>query len=310
MKVIKSLDLAQLQESSIVVALGSFDGLHLGHQAVIRQTIENAQEQGIFSGVYTFSPHPLKIINPAIAPCQIISPQQKIRLLGEMGIDYYFEQHFTPQFARVDYQTFIKNYLVEKLKLKHLVIGEDFRFGKQGRGELTTLEGLGKKYGFSVSGIKTVRHGGVKISSTRIRKLISQGKLSSIPGLLGRYYQIEGRVVPGHGRGKKLGFPTANLEAQTDYVLPPRGVYAVYVNIDNKHYRGLSNFGYNPTFANKEYSIEIHILDFPEREIYGQTISMELVDYIRKEMTFSSSTELAEQIRKDILYTNSLLCYN
>lgn len=311
MEVIKSSTFDGIKiEPGLVIALGSFDGLHLGHQAIIKETIEKAGKMNLPSGVYTFAPHPLEVLKPALVPPSLISPRQKIEILTNLGIDYYFEQIFTREFSQLDYRTFVKDFLVDRLKIAHIVIGEDFRFGRRGKGDIHSLKKLGREFSFTVTGMETVKIGEQRVSSTTIREMIQRGEISSVPEFFGRYYRLDGKVVHGAGRGQALGIPTANLKLATDYALPPRGVYACYVYFQGKKYRGIANFGVKPTFAGKDYSIEVHILDFPNQDLYGENISIELVDFIREEMTFSSSEELVEQIKKDILYTDSLLCYN
>ncbi len=310
MEVIKGSNFSDLNIGPLVIALGTFDGIHLGHQAVMNKTKEIARKNNLPSGIYTFSPHPLKIIKPAFAPDSLISPRQKIELLSELDVDYYLEQKFTMEFSQLEYMDFVCKYLVEGINVAYIVVGEDFRFGNHGKGNIKTLKALGKDYGFKATGIKSIKKAGNRVSSTRIREMISRGEISTIPDYLGRYYCLSGKVIKGAGRGREIGFPTANLKLAVDYVLPPRGVYACYVTLLEKKYRGIANFGFNPTFLGNIYSVEVHIFDFDKQDIYGERLSLELVDFIREEITFSSSKELVEQIKKDILYTESLLCYN
>lgn len=310
MEVIKGEKFTDLKIGAIVIALGTFDGIHLGHQAVINKTKEIARKINLPCGVYTFSPHPLKVIKPAFAPNSLISPAQKIELLSNFDIDYYLEQRFTIEFSQLEYTDFILDYLVDQLNVAHIVVGEDFTFGNHGEGNIKTLKAMGKEYGFKATGIRSIKKDGERISSTRIREMITRGEVNKVPEFLGRYYILSGKVIKGAGRGKDLGFPTANLKLAVDYVLPPRGVYACYVKVLERKYRGIANFGFNPTFSGNAYSVEVHILDFDREDIYGEKISIELVNFIREEITFRSSKDLVKQIRKDILYTDSLLCYN
>lgn len=310
MKVIKSSSFKGVNIGPLAVAMGMFDGLHIGHQAVINETLKVAQEKNLLTGVYSFEPHPLKILKPAFAPANLISSGQKLELLSKMGLDYYLIQKFTPEFSQLVYKEFVEEYLVNKFNIAHLVVGEDFRFGCKGKGSVDTLQELAQQMGFSVTGIKTVEEDHQRISSTRIRKLISKGQVNNMPDLLGRYFSITGRVVHGNGRGRNLGFPTANIKPATNYILPPNGVYACYVLYNNEKYGGIVNLGDNPTFNGNKFSIEVHIFDFPIKDIYGDVITVNLVEQIREEMTFTSSNELIKQIKKDILYTENLLCYN
>ncbi|MFP4660959.1 MAG: bifunctional riboflavin kinase/FAD synthetase [Halanaerobiales bacterium] len=310
MEVIKSDNFNNINIGPLVLAVGTFDGIHLGHQAVINKAKEIAESYNLPHGVYTFNPHPLEVLKPALAPKSIISSRQKIELLSNFNLDYYLEQKFTMDFARINYQAFTKDYLVDRFKISHLVVGEDFHLGDKGKGNVKSLKKMGFEFGFEVTGLDSIKKGRERISSTCIRNLIEEGKISDITDYLGRYYRLDGKVIKGMGRGHKLGIPTANLKPDTDYVLPPSGVYACYVLYNGKKYQGIVNFGNNPTFAGTKYSIEVHIFDFEYEDIYQERISIDLVDFIREEMTFSSPEELVKQIKKDILYTESLLCYN
>lgn len=309
MQVISNEDFNKFNINPVVMAIGTFDGLHLGHKSVIMKTIEIAEEKKLFSGVYTFIPHPLKIINPSMAPLALVSREQKINLFDKLGVNYYFEQFFTKEFSRIDFKTFVKEVLIDKLNVKHIVVGEDFKFGYKSKGNVKVLEKMGKEQGFSVTGVETKVFRSRRVSSTLIRKLIKKGEVDKVPAYLGRYYQIDGRVTQGKGIGKKLGFPTANIVPVTDYTLPPNGVYAVFVYYKGKKYKAIANFGIKPTFNDSEYTIEVHIFDIIDN-LYGEKLTIELVDFIREEMTFDSIDDLVEQIKKDILYTDSLLCYN
>ncbi|MFW6029892.1 MAG: bifunctional riboflavin kinase/FAD synthetase [Halanaerobiales bacterium] len=310
MEVIKSDDFRNVNIGPLVIAVGTFDGLHRGHQAVINKAIKIAEERNLGIAVYTFNPHPLKVVKPALAPKSIISSRQKIELIANIDIDYYLEQRFTPEFSSIEYQNFIENFLLDKFNMRHLVVGKDFHLGKLGKGSLKNIKEFAKNNNFQVTGIKNIQDFSMRISSTLIRELISNGDLQKASLLLGRLYRMDGKVIKGFGRGQELGFPTANLKLDTDYCLPPVGVYACYVDYNQSKYQGVVNFGYNPTFGGVDYSIEAHILNFDHQDIYDKRISIELVKKIRDEMTFDSSDELVKQINKDVLYTKNLLCYN
>ncbi len=307
MEVVKSSNFDKTDTLPVAIAIGAFDGLHPGHQAIINKSIKKAKKINIFSGVYSFDPHPLKIINPNQAPPSLISFKQKIEILEKMGIDYYYEQKFTPEFSRISFKNFVKKIILGKLNTRHIVVGHDFKFGYHGTGNINSLRQMGKKYNFEVSVLEPVKIGGHKISSSRIRKLIKKGKINELPKYLGRYYQLEGKVIYGEGRGHKIGIPTANLKLKTDYALPPRGVYAAYVYYNDKKYKAIANFGVKPTFNKSNYSIEIHLINF-SGNIYGIDLIVELISFIRKEIAFNSSTKLVKQIKKDILYTDNVLC--
>ncbi|MTI60707.1 MAG: bifunctional riboflavin kinase/FAD synthetase [Firmicutes bacterium] len=308
MEVIKSQSFKDMKIGPLVIALGTFDGIHLGHQKVIKLAEKISKEENIPSAVYTFFPHPLKVIKPAIAPDYLLSESQKIELISKLDIDYYLQQEFTSAFSQLDYRRFVEEYLIKGLQVKHIVVGEDFKLGSRGMGSIEKLRELAREFKFSITGIKNVEEHGNRVSSTLIRKLISLGKVKEVPEYLGRYYRLKGQVIHGFSRGKKIvGYPTANLKTAVNYVLPPRGVYACYVYYRAEKYKGIVNFGVNPTFSNDRYSIEVHIYNF-NKNIYGEDLCIELVDFIRGEMTFASIKELSAQIKEDILYTARLLC--
>lgn len=309
MEVIESLEFNLKNKQEIVVAIGSFDGIHVGHRAIINKTIEIAEEENLPAGVYSFYPHPLKIINPEQAPASLISEEQKVELLDEMDLDYYFRQKFTAKFSMLKFNKFIKNILVEKINVNHIIVGDDFKFGHRGKGTTDALKKSEKKYGFKVTILDPVKVKGKKVSSSLIRNLIKKGRVDEIPDYFGDYYRLQGTVIQGKGRGKQLGFPTANLELTTDYALPPDGVYAAYVYYKGKRYPGIANFGHKPTFADGDYSIEIHIMNF-SGNLYNEILTLELREFIREEKTFSNAQQLVNRIKRDILYTNNLLCYN
>jgi len=308
MEVIKSSNFNNVNIGPMVLTIGVFDGLHLGHQAIINKAKEIGKEKQLPVGIYTFNPNPLKVLKPAIAPKAILSTRQKIELLSSFNLDYYLEQKFTLEFASMEYTEFVRDYLLEKFNVVHLVVGEDFSLGYKGEGTLDNLKKLADSAGFEISCLENIKIGDKRISSTLIRELIEKGRVQEVPEFLGRYYRLDGKVVRGKGRGKILGFPTANMKLDEDYVLPAEGVYAAYVHYNGEKYRAVVNFGNNPTFPGSDYSIEAYIMGFPERELYCEHLSIELVQRIRGEMTFESSEELAEQIKKDILYTENLLC--
>lgn len=307
MEVIKNSEFNDRYIRPVSVAIGAFDGLHPGHQTIINKTIEKAQKKNMSSGVYSFYPHPLKIIAPEQAPSSLFSVNQKVNILDSMGIDYYFEQKFSTEFSRMNFEKFITKIMIEQLNVKHIVVGDDFKFGHHGTGNIDILKKMKKKYNFEVSVLKPVKIGGKKISSSRIRKLIKEGKIDELPKYFGRYYKLEGKVIYGEGRGHKIGIPTANLKLNSNYVLPPRGVYAAYVYYNNDKYKAIANFGVKPTFNKKDYSIETHLIDF-SGDLYGETLIIELISFIRKEITFKNTTQLIQQIKKDKLYTDKVLC--
>ena len=307
MQVSESPEFNKNEDAPVVIAIGAFDGFHLGHQKIIQETKNKADRIQLPAGIYSFYPHPLQVIKPDQAPRYLISEEQKIDILNNMDLDYYFRQKFTKKFSQISFNKFVKDILVNQINTKQVVVGKDFKFGHKGKGNVTSLTDLGYKYDFEVSIVPSFKKNGEKVSSSLIRTLIKKGKVGQVSDYFGRNFIIEGKVVYGDGRGKKLGFPTANLKLTTAYVLPAPGVYAGYVHIDNNKYKGIANFGYKPTFSGNEYNIEIHIIGF-SNDIYHKKISFEMIKFIRKEMNFDSHDQLIEQINQDLLYTDNFLC--
>ncbi len=307
MKVIYSNEFKEFDGQRSAIAIGSFDGIHRGHQAVINKTKEIARENYLSPAVFSFEPHPRQVLSPDHIPGFITSPEQKVRLLTDLNIDYYFCQEFTKKFAKKDFEEFVENILFKSLNIGHIVVGEDFSFGRGGSGNIEDLKELGEKFDFSVTPLSIINNHGDKISSTKIRHLISRGEMDEVKGLLGRYYTMAGKVVHGDARGAKLGFPTANLSLNTDYVLPAKGVYAGYVNYNGNRLRGVANFGHNPTFTVGEYRIEVFIIDL-NKNLYGEDLEFSLVKYIRPEKKFDNKNDLIEAIKQDVLYSKEVLC--
>ncbi|MHC0037157.1 bifunctional riboflavin kinase/FAD synthetase [Pseudoneobacillus sp. C159] len=284
----------------LACAIGYFDGVHLGHQKVILEAKNQAKLLGINSAVITFDPHPSVVLGKNIQHVQYISPlKDKEKLIGELGIDYLIIIHFTLEFAHLLPQQFIDQYIIN-LNIKHLVAGFDFTYGKFGKGTMETLP-FHSRNQFSYTVIEKLTNDGEKISSTLIRSYINNGKMDLLVPLLGRYYTTMGEVIHGDKRGRTIGFPTANIDLLDDYLVPPLGVYAVKIKVNNHWFIGVGNVGHKPTFkleAGLKPSIEIHIFDFDE-EIYGQIVHIEWHKYIRKEQKFNGINELVAQIQKD-----------
>ena len=307
MQIITSENYDNFRENNPVIAIGAFDGLHKGHQLIIKKCIEIAKNNHLPSAVLSFNPHPLEIIPDQSPPPAIVSRKQKISILEKMGLDYYFEQKFDEEFAKLSAVEFVENILTEKLKVNTVVVGSDFRFAKNNEGNVEILNKLAEIHDFNTKIISQLNANEDRISSTRIRNLLQKGKLNKAEELLGRSFQICGRVVHGKKIGRKLGFPTANLKLESDYVLPPFGVYAVEVHYKGEKFCGAANIGHNPTFKGENTSIEIFILDFKDK-LYQKRLCVDLIEYIRPEKNFADVEQLKEQMRKDVLYTRKILC--
>lgn len=282
------------------MALGYFDGVHLGHQKVITEAKRQAEKKGYHSAVMTFDPHPSVVLGKTNKHVQYITPlSNKIKLIEELGIDYLFIVHFTPAFANLLPQEFIDQYVID-LNVKHVVAGFDYSYGRMGKGTMEILPFHSReKFTFTVVD-KLTSSGNEKVSSTRIRQYLKDGRTAELPELLGRFYKTAGTVIHGDKRGRTIGFPTANVETNEEYILPPLGVYAVKIKINENWHEGVCNVGYKPTF-NKEalrISVEVNIFNF-DKDIYGEHVIVEWHKYLRKEQKFSGINDLVAQIEKD-----------
>ena len=266
MNVYRSLDSIPAELSGAVVTIGNFDGIHLGHKQIFARMVEDAHTNGGKTVVITFDPHPKKIIHPERRPFFLLTTvEEKLRLIESCGIDAVILIEFTMAFARTTAEEFIRDILWEKLRLRKIFIGYDYKFGKDKGGNADYLTGYGKKLGFEVEQIAAVSAGEKISSSTNIRLAILDGNVRSVSQMLGRYYDISGTVVRGYRRGTDMGFPTANI--QSEKVIPKKGVYVIYALIEGSRYEGVLNIGYNPTFGNNELSVEGHLFEFSGRHL-------------------------------------------
>ncbi|MBD7936679.1 MULTISPECIES: bifunctional riboflavin kinase/FAD synthetase [Cytobacillus] len=281
------------------IALGFFDGVHLGHQKVIQNAKDKADEQGIKSAVMTFDPHPSAVLGDPQEQIRYITPiNEKIKIVAKLGIDYLFIVHFSKAFANLDPEAFIDQYIID-LNVSHVTAGFDYTYGKFGKGTMDTMK-THAKGNFSTTTIPQLKRDNAKISSSLIRTYLKEGSVEKIPPLLGRYYTVTGPVVQGDQRGRQLGFPTANVAVSEEFITPPTGVYAVRIFVQGKWWRGVCNLGYKPTFHDdlKAPSIEVHIFDF-DQDIYGEEVEVEWHQHIRDERKFNGIEALIEQIAKD-----------
>lgn len=306
MNIIRSNTFDQYEIDENIIAIGSFDGIHKGHKKILKKTLTLAKKNNLKSGVLTFEPHPKEVVSDNDKHLYITSLAQKRKILKEMGFDYNFEMNFTEDIAQTPFNDFVKKIIVNNLNTKQIVVGADFTIGHKGNGNIEELIKLGKKYGFKVTAVKPLKIGDHKISSSVIRDLIKGGRLKELKEHLDRNFILEGKVVKGYGRGKKLGIPTANIKPATKYVLPPDGVYAVYVYLNDDKYKGVANFGHKPTFDDDDFTIEVHLPNF-KGNIYGEFVEIELIEYLRGEKEFDDVDELIETIKQDILYIKEVL---
>ncbi len=289
-----------------VVTIGNFDGVHRGHQRLIETVKRRAEELDGDSVVVTFHPHPVKVLCPTY-PLHFITPhREKLEVLSHLGVDVTVVIPFSHEFASLSASAFVEQYLVEGLGIRWLVVGYDYHFGKGREGNIELLRSYGTQRGFGVDTVSEVSVEGFVVSSTAIRKIIQEGRVSFAGKLLGRLYAVTGPVLRGRDRGgKMLGFPTANVDGG-DHVMPKEGVYAVWVALDGRLYRGAANIGHNPTFGNTELSLEVHILDFTGN-LYGREITVYFVQYVREEKKFSGIEALIAQIHRDVETVREML---
>lgn len=306
MQVIDGIENLKQQLPYPVLTIGNFDGVHLGHRAIFRILNERARENNGTSIVYTFVPHPLRVIAPERAPKLLTPYKEKIRLIEACGIDVIICTNFTREFANISAEDFVKEILCKTLNVREILIGSNYLFGKGRKGSPELLKKLGKECGFSVSIIDEIKIDNATLSSSKIRTLIAKGKVEEASKLLGRQYSVEGIVVEGAKRGKSLlNIPTANLLTANE-LLPIDGVYAVTVDIDGKIYGGATNIGHNPTFDDKKFSFETHVLDF-EGQLLGKTLRVNFIKRLRDEIKFASVEALGTQMKKDIEEIRAIL---
>lgn len=309
MKVFDHLDQIKEPFKGAVITIGNFDGVHIGHQALFHEVIEKAEAIDGTSVAMTFEPHPIRVLKQNNHPPLITLYEQKAELIERTGIDVLICIPFTLEFAALSAEDFIKELLVQKIGMRAIVVGKDYSFGKNREGNIEMLRSYAPQYGFEVivaGWVKSARAMEDRISSTRIRELISDGLMEQAEKMLGRSYQIRGRVVTGRDRGGKLlGIPTANINL-SDELCPKTGIYAVTVEFNGQKYKGVANIGYSPTFNDHQFTVEVHILDFNDN-IYGKKIRVNFIKRIRDEKKFSSISELIDQIKLDIAAGREIL---
>ncbi len=289
------------------LTIGSFDGVHLGHQSLIKQLVEGSHANDAQAVVLTFHPHPSEILREKSDPFYLTGQDEKFDLLEKLGVDQCVSMNFTLTVASYTAQYFIQ-LLTESMKLERLIVGNGFALGRGRMGDISTLTRIGEQKGFTIDVVKPVEIDGRTVSSSKIRRLLSEGNMDQACQFLGRDYSISGIVSHGDGRGKTLGFPTANIAIPHKRLLPKPGVYACNTRIKGVKHLSVANIGYRPTFNLPDpiIQLEVHILDF-DSDLYGQLVEVEFGKYIRGEIKFNSIEELKEQISKDILTTRELL---
>ncbi|MCL2140348.1 MAG: bifunctional riboflavin kinase/FAD synthetase [Dehalococcoidia bacterium] len=288
-----------------LISVGMFDGMHIGHQALINQLVNRARAQKTPSIVITFKQHPSALLSPQNMAQSIISLDERIKLLKKQEIDYVLALTFSPELAALGAEAFVQ-LLMRHLLMQGMVLGWDFALGHHREGSLDTLCSLGRRLGFSTEVVAPVKYQSYIVSSTAIRQLLATGDIATANAMLGRPFCLEGKVINGDGRGRELGFPTANLIFDRQQVLPADGVYAAKAILDDCIKPSAVFIGTRPTFGGKERIVEPHILDF-ERDIYNQKLKLAIIERLREEEKFPDAASLKKQIETDILQVQRLL---
>lgn len=297
-----------------VATIGNYDGVHRGQRAILEKVVERSRKLEVPAAVVTFEPHPAKVLTPEREPRCLTTPAQKARLLSDCAIDLAFVVHFDAEFSRVEAGDFVEQFLHQRLDLREIYVGSRFVFGHGREGDLALLQRLGTDTGHGAHpawGVKEVMSGGAPISSTRIREAVSTGHVEVAESLLGRPYELVGTVVRGAGTGRKLGFPTINLDTDNELV-PAHGVYVTMVALDEgdgrvRYLPSVTNVGVRPTIhRDSTTTVECHLLDFSD-DLYGKTVAIEFLERLRGERTFPSLEALRSQIQRDVVAARTRL---
>lgn len=293
------------KHEKITVALGTFDGVHIGHQSVIRRAVVLAAANEGLSAVVTFANHPLTVVTNRPCPPLIADDAAKQAAIAALGVDVLIDMVFTPELLKMSPEKFIE-LLVERLAPRNIVVGPNFTFGYRGAGDVEQLCQWSSRWRYAAHVEPAVKFGSTMVSSTRVRELIADGAMRDAAALLGKPFTIAGVVVHGDKRGRALGFPTANIDIAPQLATPPNGVYATYVRVKKSRWPAVANVGVNPTFNGEKKHIEIYILEFAA-ELYGEKLELEFIEYLRPERRFSDSEALTVQISNDVKTARRIL---
>ena len=285
------------------LTIGNFDGVHLGHRELLRRTVAHAREFRLRAVALTFTPHPIRFFTPKARFYEITTMGEKASRMEELGIDVLVVESFTGEIGGMGPEEFARTIVHERLRARYVTVGYDFTFGRNRTGSPGMLQRIGRDLGFEVDVVPPLLRGGAIVSSSRIRELLLSGRVREAEELLCRPYAVSGRVIPGAARGRKLGFPTANVQFVQD-LLPLPGVYVVDTRVAGVVRRGVANVGFNPTFGENSLGVEAHLLDFAG-DLYGQELTVYFRDRIRDERKSKSADELVRQIEKDVRYARS-----
>jgi riboflavin kinase / FMN adenylyltransferase len=289
-----------------VVTIGVFDGVHRGHQSILERAVERARDTGQPSVVLTFDPHPSEVVRPGSHPPVLTPLRRKADILEQLGVDVLCVQPFTPEVSRQQPDEWVHDVLLERLHAGAVVVGENFRFGHKAAGDLGTLRTLGRTFGFATEGVPLLRDDDVTLSSTFVRSSIDAGEVAQAARALGRPHRVDGIVVRGEGRGRRLGYPTANVHSERHIAVPADGIYAGRVVLRGERLPAAISVGTNPTFEGRQRTVEAYILDFDE-DIYGVELGVEFVERLRGMERFDTVEALVEQMGRDVERTREVL---
>ncbi len=306
MKVINSIDNYSSKKKSIIT-IGTFDGIHLGHQKIIRTLVKESLSKNLLANILTFFPHPRMVLNKDSEIKLIDTIREKEKKLKNLGVNTLIIHPFTKEFSRMSSVEFTRDILIKKLNVYKIILGYDHRFGKNRESSVEDLIELGIAYNFKVEVLDAKKINSINISSTKIRKAIQTGDINKATLYLGRCFEIKGNVIKGKGIGKKIGFPTANIIIKENYkLIPNKGVYLIKAKIKNKSYYGMMNIGNRPTLNGKNETLEVNIFNFNEN-IYGKSLKIFFLNKIRNEIKFDSIEKLSNQLQKDKDYCKVLI---
>ena len=303
MRIVQGLESVPPETPPSAVALGAFDGVHLGHRALLRTALTRARTAGLEAVACTFDPHPMEVLQPDRAPRPITTLDERLALIGETGVDAVVVLAFTRELASIEPEAFVKDVLLGRLRAREVVVGYNHRFGRGARGDARLLQDLAARLGFQAHVVPPMTVDGAAVSSTEIRAALQRGDVTTAARDLGRPYAIAGRVTAGAGRGRTLGVPTANIESDRP-VLVARGVYSGRTHVDGRSHATVVNVGVRPTFAETTLAVEAHLLDF-SGDLYGRRVRLDLLDRLRDEMRFPSVDALKAQIARDVAAVRS-----
>jgi riboflavin kinase/FMN adenylyltransferase len=303
MRIVRGLDSVPLDARPSAVALGTFDGVHLGHRAILGTALGRAHAVGLDAVACTFDRHPMEILNPERAPLPITTVEERLALIGETGVDVVIVLAFTRELAAIEPEAFVKDVLLGRLRAREIVVGDSHRFGRAARGDARMLVDLSGRFGFQAHVVPPMAVDGAVVSSSEIRAALQRGDVSGAARSLGRPYGITGQVTSGAGRGRTLGFPTANIDPDRP-VLVARGVYRGLVTVDGGRHAAVVNVGVRPTFGETTLAVEAHLLDFAG-DLYGRRVRLDFMARLRDEMRFPSIEDLKAQVARDIAAARS-----